>query len=49
MFKFKLAVCTVLVTTLLAFNLITHFVGNNTHVAANPEKNTPYGAVLLQN
>lgn len=48
MVKFKLALCTVLVTTLIAFNLFFNFVGNNTLVASETAKATPYGAVLLQ-
>ncbi|MDD4342894.1 MAG: hypothetical protein PHH19_00815 [Eubacteriales bacterium] len=48
MIKFKLAVCTVLVTTLIAFNLFLNLVGDNTLVASETAKATPYGAVLLQ-
>lgn len=47
MLKFKLTVCTVLVTTLIAFNFISSFVGNNTMVASETTKGTPYGAVEL--
>lgn len=48
MFKFKLGVCTVLVTTLIAFNLFFNVVGGNPLVASETAKSTPYGAVLLQ-
>lgn len=48
MLKFKLTVCTVLVTTLIAFNFFSNMVGNNTMVASETASATPYGVVLLQ-
>lgn len=48
MIKFKLVFCTVLVTTLIAFNFFLTFVGDNNLVASETAKATPYGAVLLQ-
>ncbi len=49
MIKFKLTVCTVLVTTLIAFNFLSGIVGNNTMVASETTIGTPYGAVVLHN